>query len=77
VASVLLFKLSESSHRIGYFMSADGVKFRKPVLPGDTLFIHAELTKQRGNRLAKARCHCVVNDAVVSEAELMFAFIDT
>jgi UDP-3-O-[3-hydroxymyristoyl] N-acetylglucosamine deacetylase/3-hydroxyacyl-[acyl-carrier-protein] dehydratase len=77
VASVLLFKLTESSHRIGYFMSADGVKFRKPVLPGDTLFIHAELTKQRGNRLAKARCHCVVNDAVVSEAELMFAFVDT
>ena len=26
-------------------MSADGVKFRKPVLPGDTLFIHVEITK--------------------------------
>ena len=35
-------------------MSADEVKFRKPVFPGDTLFIHAELTKTRGNRLAKA-----------------------
>jgi len=77
VASVLLFKLSETSHRIGYFMSADGVKFRKPVFPGDTLVIHAELTKTRGNRLAKAKCHCLVNDAVVSEAELMFTFVDT
>jgi UDP-3-O-[3-hydroxymyristoyl] N-acetylglucosamine deacetylase / 3-hydroxyacyl-[acyl-carrier-protein] dehydratase len=77
VASVLLFKLSETSHRIGYFMSADGVKFRKPVFPGDTIYIHAELTKTRGNRLAKAKCHCVVNDAVVSEAELMFTFVDT
>ena len=77
VASVLLFKLSETSHRIGYFMSADGVKFRKPVFPGDTLFIHAELTKTRGNRLAKAQCHCMVNDAVVSEAELMFTFVET
>ena len=77
VASVLLFKLTESSNRIGYFMSADGVKFRKPVFPGDTLFIHAELTKTRGNRLAKAKCHCVVNDAVVSEAELMFTFVET
>ena len=57
-------------------MSADGVKFRKPVFPGDTLFIHAELTKARGNRLAKAVCRCVVNDAVVSEGELMFTFID-
>ncbi|MDB6147118.1 MAG: lpxC [Spartobacteria bacterium] len=76
VASVLLFKVSKSTDRIGYFMSADDVKFRKPVFPGDTLYIHAELTKTRGNRLAKAKCYCVVNDAVVSEGELMFTFVD-
>jgi UDP-3-O-[3-hydroxymyristoyl] N-acetylglucosamine deacetylase / 3-hydroxyacyl-[acyl-carrier-protein] dehydratase len=76
VASILLFKLAKTTSRIGYFMSADGVKFRKPVLPGDTIFIHAELTKSRGERLAKAKCHCVVNDAIVSEAELMFTFVD-
>ncbi|HEY7000769.1 MAG TPA: bifunctional UDP-3-O-[3-hydroxymyristoyl] N-acetylglucosamine deacetylase/3-hydroxyacyl-ACP dehydratase [Candidatus Udaeobacter sp.] len=76
VASILLFKLSKSTSRIGYFMSADGVKFRKPVMPGDTIFVHAELTKSRGERLAKAKCHCVVNDAIVSEAELMFTFLD-
>jgi UDP-3-O-[3-hydroxymyristoyl] N-acetylglucosamine deacetylase/3-hydroxyacyl-[acyl-carrier-protein] dehydratase len=75
-ASILLFKLAQTSSRIGYFMSADGVKFRKPVFPGDTIFIHAELTKARGNRLAKAKCHCVVNDAVVSEGELMFTFLE-
>src|SRR5947208_12159871 len=75
-ASILLFKLAKSSSRIGYFMSADGVKFRKPVFPGETIFIHAELTKARGNRLAKAKCHCVVNDAVVSEGELMFTFVE-
>jgi UDP-3-O-[3-hydroxymyristoyl] N-acetylglucosamine deacetylase/3-hydroxyacyl-[acyl-carrier-protein] dehydratase len=76
VASILLFKLSKSTSRVGYFMSADGVKFRKPVLPGDTIYIHAELTKHRGDRLAKAKCHCVVNDAIVSEGELMFTFLD-
>src|SRR5437764_4919273 len=76
VASILLFKLAKTTSRIGYFMSADEVKFRKPVLPGDTIFIHAELTKSRGERLAKARCHCVLNDAIVSEAELMFTFLD-
>jgi len=76
VASILLFKLAKTTSRIGYFMSADGVKFRKPVLPGDTIFIHAELTRSRGERLAKAKCHCVVNDAVVSEGELMFTFLD-
>src|SRR5437588_7701888 len=76
VASILLFKLTKSSSRVGYFMSADQVKFRKPVFPGDTMFIHAELTRSRGERLAKAKCHCVVNDAVVSEGELMFTFLD-
>ena len=76
VASVLMMRISKSASRVGYFMSADGVKFRKPVFPGDTIFIHAELTKSRGNRLAKAMCKCVVNDAVVSEGELMFTFLD-
>src|SRR3982751_2601764 len=76
VASILLMKLAKSASRIGYFMSADQVKFRKPVFPGDTLFIHAELTKARNNRLAKAHCSCVVNDAVVSEGDLMFTFLD-
>ena len=76
VASILLFKLTKTSSRVGYFMSADQVKFRKPVFPGDTIFIHAELTRARGNRMAKTKCHCVVNDAVVSEGELMFTFLD-
>ncbi len=76
VASVLMMRISQSASRVGYFMSADKVKFRRPVLPGDTLFIHAELIKSRGNKLAKAKCSCVVNDAVVSEGELMFTFLD-
>src|SRR6202163_6278 len=76
VASILLFKLAKTTGRIGYFMSADDVKFRKPVFPGDTMFIHAELTKHRGERLAKAKCHCVVNEAIVSQGELMFTFLD-
>jgi UDP-3-O-[3-hydroxymyristoyl] N-acetylglucosamine deacetylase/3-hydroxyacyl-[acyl-carrier-protein] dehydratase len=75
VASILMMRLSKIQDRIGYFMSADEVKFRKPVFPGDTLFIHAEVTKARGNRVAKATCRCVVNDKVVSEGELMFTFL--
>ncbi|MEO5721094.1 MAG: bifunctional UDP-3-O-[3-hydroxymyristoyl] N-acetylglucosamine deacetylase/3-hydroxyacyl-ACP dehydratase [Chthoniobacterales bacterium] len=76
VASILMMKITQSASRIGYFVSADDVKFRKPVFPGDTLFIHAELLKARSNRLAKAKCQCRVNDAVVSEGELMFTFLD-
>ncbi len=76
VASILMFKITQSDSRIGYFVSADEVKFRKPVFPGDTLLIHAELMKTRGKNLAKLNCHCMVNDAVVSECQLMLRFVD-
>jgi len=61
--------------KIGYFMSADSVKFRKPVLPGDTLFIYVEVTKSKRN-IAKASGRCLVNGEVVSQAEMMFGFIE-
>ncbi len=76
VASVLMMKVTQQASRIGYFVSADDVKFRKPVFPGDTLVIHAELLKARSNRVGKAKCKCLVNDAVVSEGELMFTFLE-
>ncbi len=75
VASIAFIKQQGgSTSKIGYFMSADNVKFRKPVLPGDTLFIHVEVTKTKRN-IAKASGRCVVNGEVVSEADMMFGFL--
>ena len=77
VASILMLKVTQSAPgRLGYFVSADEVKFRKPVFPGDTLFISAELMKSRGKQLARLRCNCSVTGAVVSECELMLRFLD-
>jgi len=74
VASILLRKKNSITSGIGYFMSADNVKFRKPVLPGDTLLIEAELLRTKGN-IGKASCRCLANGEVTSEATLMFAFV--
>ncbi|HSI85244.1 MAG: bifunctional UDP-3-O-[3-hydroxymyristoyl] N-acetylglucosamine deacetylase/3-hydroxyacyl-ACP dehydratase [Candidatus Methylacidiphilales bacterium] len=74
VASILMLRASENSGKIGYFMSADKVKFRRPVVPGDVLMIHVELTKARG-KIGKAVGYCTVNTEIVSEGELMFALI--
>ncbi len=74
VASILMMRRSENVGKIGYFMSADEVKFRKPVMPGDTLFIHVEMMRARKN-LGKASCHCKVNGEIVSEGVLMFGII--
>jgi UDP-3-O-[3-hydroxymyristoyl] N-acetylglucosamine deacetylase/3-hydroxyacyl-[acyl-carrier-protein] dehydratase len=75
VSSVLMLRKPENSGKIGYFMSADSVKWRRPVLPGDTLFIESEIMKTRGS-IGQTRCRCLVNGEVVSEAELKFALID-
>ena len=76
VGSILLLRVPGHAGKIGYFMSADSVKFRKPVVPGDTLFIEVEIV-QRKRMVLKARGRCVVNGEVVSEAEMMFGIVDT
>ncbi len=75
VSSITLLRQPENQGKIGYFMSADNVKFRKPVMPGDTLFIESELLKTRRN-IGYAKCRCVVNGETVSECELKFALMD-
>jgi len=75
VASIVMMRKPENIGKIGYFMSADSVKFRKPVFPGDTLFIHCEMISAK-KRLGKAACKCLVNGEVVSEAELLFGLVD-
>jgi UDP-3-O-[3-hydroxymyristoyl] N-acetylglucosamine deacetylase/3-hydroxyacyl-[acyl-carrier-protein] dehydratase len=59
-----------------FFMSADKVKFRKPVRPGDQLIITARLTKSRGDKLAMAEAQCTVDGQTVSSAELLFTLAD-
>ena len=51
------------------------MKFRKPVMPGDTLFIECELLSVK-KRLGKASCRCLVNGEVVSEGLLLFGLVD-
>jgi UDP-3-O-[3-hydroxymyristoyl] N-acetylglucosamine deacetylase/3-hydroxyacyl-[acyl-carrier-protein] dehydratase len=74
VASILMLRREEYHGMIGYFMSANKVKFRKPVLPGDTLFIETEVLKIRRS-IGQARGRCVVNNETVSEGELMFSIM--
>jgi len=71
VAGILMFKRIEKAGQIAYFMSAENVKWRKPVRPGDVLVIEVEMTKFRG-KICKASGVCKVRGEVVSEAEVTF-----
>lgn len=75
VASIVLLRRPENQGKIGYFMSANNVKWRRPVLPGDTLFIETEIVKTRRN-IGFAKGRCIVNGEVVSQGDLSFALID-
>ena len=60
-----LGKTAEGS--LVYFMSVDGAKFRKPVIPGDQLKFHVEKIKNRA-KVWKFQCKGYVEDELVSEA---------
>ena len=75
VAGILMLKQAENFGKLAYFMSAETVKWRKPVRPGDTVVIDVELTKSRG-KIGKAKGVCLVDNDPVSEAEVTFVLID-
>jgi UDP-3-O-[3-hydroxymyristoyl] N-acetylglucosamine deacetylase/3-hydroxyacyl-[acyl-carrier-protein] dehydratase len=74
VAGVVMLRNAENAGKIAYFMSAEDVKWRKPVHPGDVLVIEVELTKMRG-KIGKAKGVCKVQGEVVSEASVTFMVI--
>ncbi len=75
VAGIVMLKSAENAGKIAYFMSAEDVKWRKPVHPGDVLVIDVELTKIRG-KIGKAKGVCKVQGEVVSEAAVTFMLAD-
>jgi len=76
VAGLLMMNRAENAGMLAYFMSAEDVKWRKPVRPGDVLIIEVEVLKRRG-RIGKARGVCSVAGTVVSEANVVFMFMDS
>jgi len=61
--------------KLVYFMSIDGAKFRKPVIPGDVLELHVEVVQNRGN-VWKLSGVAKVDGAKVSEAQLSAMIVD-
>ena len=73
VAGILLNKVSQKEGEIAYFMSIDKAKFRRKVVPGDTLRMEIKLTRMR-SRMAAVEAKAYVGDDLASQAELMFGY---
>ena len=56
------------------FLGIDNVKFRKKILPGDTLEIHAELFSERLEKaIASCKCQVFTDGDLAAESEVTIA----
>jgi 3-hydroxyacyl-[acyl-carrier-protein] dehydratase len=65
----------DAENKLVYFMSIDGVKFRKPVVPGDVLELHVEVVQNRGN-VWKMAAVALVEGQKVTEAQFSAMIFD-
>ena len=76
-AGILMYRKFGLEKKIALFMSADKVKFRQQVTPGDQLEIHVKLKDSSKKLIGVAEGVCKVGGKIVSSAELMFVVIDS
>ncbi len=60
---------SKGKRKLVYFMTIDGAKFRRPVVPGDAIELRVEKKKQRGD-IFKYHCEAWVKHEKAAEAEI-------
>jgi beta-hydroxyacyl-ACP dehydratase FabZ len=72
---LLMREYEDRARKVIYFMGIDGVKFRKPVLPGDQLVMEVKVVQFKG-RICKMRGEAFVGGQKVAEAEFMSMLMD-
>jgi len=71
---ILVLMEEEYKGKLAYFASIKNAKFRKPVVPGDTLRLEIEVTNHRP-RIVACRGIAKVDGEVVCEADLLFSIM--
>jgi len=66
---------SKGKRKLVYFMTIDGAKFRRPVVPGDVLHLKVTKQKQRQN-IFKYHCEAWVGDEKAAEANIGAMMVD-
>jgi UDP-3-O-[3-hydroxymyristoyl] N-acetylglucosamine deacetylase/3-hydroxyacyl-[acyl-carrier-protein] dehydratase len=69
VGAIFLMHMRENAGKIPYFMSMDKVKFRRPVVPGDTLRIEIQVLRLR-SRMSACQGRVLVDGNLCCEAEI-------
>lgn len=72
VGGVAMLYPEENRGKLALFGSMENVKFKRPVVPGDQLYMTAELMKLRGS-IGKIHCEAYVEDKLVAQGDFTFA----
>ena len=72
VGSVAILALPENRGKIGFFAGIDKVRFKRQVVPGDTLRLECSITKMRGP-IGFGEARATVGGELVCSGDLMFA----
>ena len=72
---LLMDNFEDPGSKVVYFAALDGVKFRRPVVPGDQLRFELELLQFRG-RTCRMKGQALVEGRVVCEAEMLATVVD-
>ncbi len=75
LSGILLLNKPENLGKYAYFVAMDNVKFRRTVLPGDTLILETEVLRLR-SKTGQMRTRSYVEGKVAAEADLMFALLE-
>lgn len=74
IGGVMILSVEEHRGKLAYIGTVDNAKFRRPVVPGDTLVVEVELLRLRGN-MGKVKCIARVGGEEAASAEIMFALV--
>ena len=72
VGAVALLSLEENAGKIAFFAGIDKVRFKRQVVPGDTLVMQIEITKARAS-VGFGEAKAFVNGELACSGTLMFA----
>jgi 3-hydroxyacyl-[acyl-carrier-protein] dehydratase len=71
-ASIFLLEDQMPEGSLAFLAGVEGVRFKKPVVPGDQLILESQLEFFRRS-LGKVKTQALVDGVVVTEATIMFA----
>lgn len=75
VAGLIILSVPAHRGKLAYIGAIENARFRKPVLPGDTLITEATVVKLRGS-IGKVKMTARVGEVTVADCEMTFALME-